>query len=516
MEFSSFCEKLGFTKYPFSTFTSENEKSEIEHIFVKPDIQHPLETAFNQGASLIISGDRGTGKTALLHEISKNRDDKKLVVNIENYETLNKNYTKTELYKFLISRFSEEAIPYIAKHDRLGLKLSKDDKLLLSYLVKHHLQNFSKIRIEERLKEIQIGLWKRIATGLWSIIRHPANYATNAGVTFVSDLIKRNAPWIVDVDNQRFVEYFREIKHSFEQDFSESEISLNLLRKACGVLKKVGASQVIFIIDKIDEDGRLDSDAEEIAAFAKPILSDTKHFTSEEFKLAVGIWIIPFIQIKDDIRTQKIVTKQITWTSAGLESALNKRLSHFSKGKVKDYRGLFDEKTTSNEIIEIFELSNGNPRDLWHILDKIINAQFSQDPSLGRISSKAIHKGKIDFVEQFNYYEYYPKKVRSNARSRDIYSYIALLGRLQEPTFTVNGLKTQSGAGSSAQNFVTQMQNMGLIKRLEIKKERGTVYAVRDPKITYAIKNKISIRKDGSSVDTDEEMDGIEIQESTS
>jgi hypothetical protein len=147
---------------------------------------------------------------------------------------------------------------------------------------------------------------------------------------------------------------------------------------------------------------------------------------------------------------------------------------------------------TADGIELIIEMCNRNPRDLWHILDKCFREQFSIDP-LKPIGNQAISMGIRKFVTAFNYYEYYPKKPSARANSMDVYAYIKHLAKLDSSKFTKDRLNEQAGTGSSTNNYVVAMENMGLVKKTSEKAQGGAViYEICDPKVVYAMSQNIS------------------------
>ena len=72
--FSQFIQDMGFVEYPFSTYTTENEKGKEDNLFVSPSGYAPIIQSFNQEQSLVLIGDRGTGKTAILLDFERNLD----------------------------------------------------------------------------------------------------------------------------------------------------------------------------------------------------------------------------------------------------------------------------------------------------------------------------------------------------------------------------------------------------------------------------------------------------------
>ena len=85
------------------------------------------------------------------------------------------------------------------------------------------------------------------------------------------------------------------------------------------------------------------------------------------------------------------------------------------------------------------------------------------------------------------------KKARRN--TNDIYSYIKILLFLKgKEEFTVTELREDSTSGGSIQNYITNMQKIGLIEKTDKKRAGGSViYRIVDPKVRYANSEGIDI-----------------------
>jgi hypothetical protein len=121
-------------------------------------------------------------------------------------------------------------------------------------------------------------------------------------------------------------------------------------------------------------------------------------------------------------------------------------------------------------------------------------AQHRIDQTSNRICERAIREGLDSYVREFNFYEYYPKKSNAKKNSMDIYAYISHLLKLEGAEFTKNKLNEKAGTGSSTPNYVSAMENMGLVEASGSAGGSAT-YTIRDPKVVYAIKNKIDIAR---------------------
>jgi hypothetical protein len=275
----------------------------------------------------------------------------------------------------------------------------------------------------------------------------------------------------------------------------KQEISYAFLQRCLNLVRSLGYKKFTLIIDKIDKDSRLQNDAEEIANFIEPVLTDNKLLLNKDLQLIISLWNIPFGFLSDRVRSQKHFSTYLRWDIKDLEGALNKRLETYSDNTIRNYRELFSSEVSDENYNEIFYLANGNPRDLWHILRYIFHSQYKIDSSKSKIGVQAIKEGFNSFVKEFNYYEYYPRKVGSRADSLDVYSYVRHLLRLGSVEFSRNAFQEATGvSGGSVNNYVSQMQRMGLIVESD---RNGTtrIYKVVDPKVEYAINNNINITK---------------------
>ncbi|MNR08008.1 hypothetical protein D3C85_1241440 [compost metagenome] len=207
----------------------------------------------------------------------------------------------------------------------------------------------------------------------------------------------------------------------------------------------------------------------------------------------IALWIIPYNMIRDKTRTQKLYSPIIEWNNNDLVSAFNRRVSVFSN-KDSDHFASITSSLDNAERDGLLKLSNKNPRDLWHLCDKVFRAQYRIDPNCAAISKTAFEIGMDEFVKGFNFFEYYPRPVRAKSNSLDVYSYAKHLLKLKNKEFTKNQLNEQAGIGASIHNYVAGMRSMGLIE--ETGNAGGsTTYLIRDPKIVHALERGLEISK---------------------
>jgi len=248
-------------------------------------------------------------------------------------------------------------------------------------------------------------------------------------------------------------------------------------------------------LDKVDEEPRLENDASEIAEFLTCLLCDNKLLLHADVQFLIACWSIPLEQMKSRVRFQKISLQRVTWSKVELLDILNQRLSIFSGGKLKSIYDLIDERGRA-DFDDILRLANGNPRDLWHLMDAILKSEYEIDQDSRKISEASLAFGARKFVEKFNFYEYYPRNAKARSNTMDVYSYIAHLQKLGFGKFTKNQLNEIAGTGSSTSNYVVAMENMGLISKSDSKSDSGAVvYEIRDPKVLFAMEKGIQISR---------------------
>lgn len=491
MEFEEYYKSLGLDTYPFSVYTAESEIEKGESIYKKPPNYSVIDEGV-KGSSIIISGERGTGKTALNLDISRRKSTKEtLLVKIEEFSKLEENYGPERLYEFLTESITGEFFRKMGFNPTELWKYDKNERKDLSMYLHRYVKSSTKAQLTEQIKIVQNGLLKRFTISLYNTSRVVLNYGLKAATKVASDALTKHFSALPEFDSGD-ADYFKRLETEVDESFTHEDRSFFYLSKLCSMIKKSNISEVVVIIDKLDEDPRFKNDSDSIAKYLEGIASNNKVMVNDLFKIILFVWSTPFNVIKSNVRTQKLIHQPLLWTSQALKGAAGKRLSAFSNKKVNKIEELLSPDGLE-ELEALIEMSNENPRDLWHLIDKSIKFQYAIDCS-SKISKEAVNRGIKDFVQQFNYYEYYPRKATARADSMDVYSYIKHLMKLDSNSFTKNKLSEMAKTGGSTNNYVVAMENMGLIKKSgEKSSQGGVIYIIKDPKIQYALVNNLEI-----------------------
>ena len=390
MEFEGYYKSLGLESYPFSVYTAESETEKGDSIYKKPQNYSVIDEGV-KSSSIIISGERGTGKTALNLDISRRKKSAgTLLVKIEEFSKLEESYTPERLYEFLTESIAGEFFRAMIFKPGGLWKYDKDERKDLSMYLHRFVKPSTKIQLTEQIKRVQNGLLKRSVISLYNTSRIFLNYGLKAATKVASDALTKHFSALSEFDSGDS-DYFKRLEAEVDESFTDEERSFFYLNKLCLLIKKSKAPEIVVIVDKLDEDTRFKNDSEAIAKYLEGIASNNKVMVSDLFKIVLFVWSTPFNSIKSNVRTQKLMFQQLSWTPKELKEATGKRLSAFSNGKVNEIEELFSPNGV-DDINDLLAMSNENPRDLWHLIDKSIKSQFEIDSS-SKISSQAVSVG---------------------------------------------------------------------------------------------------------------------------
>ena len=200
MQFDEFYKAFWLSDYPFNTFTTEDEKKKAD-LFVEPIDYALIRSAFRDSRTIIMSGNRGTGKTAIVYNLMETAPQKALTVYIDDLSSLNDEASSIDFYQ-LICSFIVNAVmeQYIDKGINFK-KLSKEDKVFLSLLVSKYMTNSTLNALRERIERIQLSQFARGVNRFSGFIQFALNYGLNVAIKMLNNIIATNSglPLIEDM-----------------------------------------------------------------------------------------------------------------------------------------------------------------------------------------------------------------------------------------------------------------------------------------------------------------------------
>lgn len=491
-----FYEGFGLKDYPFNVYTAENESQYANEIFVHPLNYDAIKSSYDSNRSIVIRGNRGTGKTALLNDLLTNTDPKTCIqCVIDDYSDLDINPQNSEYYHLIITNLVTKLFYRLFDDKKRLNNLNKEDKLFLSYLLSEFTSVITKNELTRKIESIQLSGFAKFIKKNVNFFRVIFNYGINAGLNILNDVIRNYYGALPPVQATQIREIIPKLSFETDTEFNKERVSYNMLLRICTVIGKLGYTKIVVFFDKFDEDNRMENNAETISQFITPLITDNKLLENPSIQIIVSVWEVAFSRILDQFRSQKHHCPLLSWPVPKLKDALNKRLHVFSDGGVDDFSKLLDSDVDEATVNEVFTLCNGNPRDLWHIFDHIFQSQYGLDPQYDKLAKRAVDDGLKRFVTEFNFFEYYPKKPNAKANTMDVYSYIKHLLKLESDVFTKNQLNDMAKTGGSTNNYVVGMEKIGLIINTNEKEKGGVLYRINDPKVVYAMRNGLDISK---------------------
>lgn len=489
MSFEKFYKKFGFDRYPFSAFTAENELEDLKDIFVQPSAYSPIRQNIESGAPAFIYGERGTGKTVLLKEITNN----KKTIDIDNFSSVPVESSTEKIYDLFLIGITKSLLLDLSSKPVKKALLANDEKILISYLIKFYANNTTMELAHEKIKSIQHHPLKVLVAKIYNPFRSLLNNIASSTIDIASDAVLKHLN-LPSTNSFEARDFFKELKLDKITDPEQSPENYHILEKTLALYKKINTQKAVFCLDKIDEDQRLENDADKISEFIKPLFTDNKFLLHQDIQIVICIWTIPFNRILPYFRKNKFCCEEIKWEKDELEKLLDTRLNSFSGGKVESMKSIM---ANPHDFEKLWNISHGNPRDMLQAINYIFKAQYQSNKNSELLTESAVQTGIANFVKGFSFYEYYPRKSTARKNSMDVYSYISHLSKLDAPKFTANALNEQAKTGSSTTNYIVGMESIGLIVRCEEKGPNGsTMYAIRDPKVLYALSEKIDIRRE--------------------
>jgi hypothetical protein len=492
--FSDFYQNVGLESYPFRDRTAEKE--DITKLFIKPLDYSLLEDTLSSDQTALICGDRGSGKTIMLSDLKSKVSSDKLVCFVDKYEGVPLKDNIFSFYSLILQSITKNLLIYLASNRKVLKKASKDDKVFLSFLIMKYGDSITDDQLYSRIEGVQLNGLQKFVNKVSLPLTLLLNYGTTVMTNFGNELLtKYFGAYLPPINEGSIRKIFPDIHFTIANEFKSVKISYSLLDRSLLLIKNLMGSIPLVLIDKLDEDIRLENDADIIAIFIKELICDNNLLLNHNIQLFISVWKIPFSYLRAIFRHSKHYVYDIDWDQNQLEIVLNQRLRVYSNNNICEYHNLFTSDVSSNDIENIFLLSNSNPRDLWGIFDAIFTAQYSIDSNSKLLCKQAVNSGLHNFVKNFEFYEYYPRRKDAQKNTNDVYSYINYLLKLEDTDeFTNNELREAASTGGSTTNYITGMMNIGLVIKTDNKRAGGAIiYKIKDPKVSYAIFNDIDI-----------------------
>ena len=161
-----FYQEFGLSDYPFNLYTAENEGDYIKKLFVHPLNYDTIKSSFDGNRSIVIQGNRGTGKTALISDLIQNvNTPNHLICVIDDYSDLNINPSTGEYYLMLIKTLVSTLFNRLFVDIKRIRVLTRGEKVFLSCLLSEYTDSVTKEELKRKIESIQLSSIKRFISG---------------------------------------------------------------------------------------------------------------------------------------------------------------------------------------------------------------------------------------------------------------------------------------------------------------------------------------------------------------
>ena len=174
--------------------------------------------------------------------------------------------------------------------------------------------------LREKIYSLQNPWFIRYPINFYNFLRSTLNFGLNAAISIANDAFTRHLgalPTASAIHKEYFKELDVETDLTFNSDKEKRE--LRALINLCEIIKRCGYNRVVLQIDKLDEESRLENDAENIADFASNIVTDNILLLSKDLQFLVFMWTVPYNYLKEKVRTQKLSVQKLEWMDGDLK-----------------------------------------------------------------------------------------------------------------------------------------------------------------------------------------------------
>lgn len=182
MTFTEFYQQFGIVKYPFNTFTTEDERKNSE-LFVEPIDYALIKDAFKCSRTIIMSGNRGTGKTAIVFDLMRNAPQNSFVLYIDDFSSVPECPSTNDFYRLLCVNLVNVLMSRAVEIKKGISHLSKDDKLFLSQLIVNYMTTVTHQDLNSKVEKIQLSKISRFINKISSFIQFAINYGLSAAAS---------------------------------------------------------------------------------------------------------------------------------------------------------------------------------------------------------------------------------------------------------------------------------------------------------------------------------------------
>jgi len=467
-----FYNNLGFDNHPFSK-TNADEEPNLKDYFVPPPYFDAIVGDSNSPSASLVLAPRGAGKTAQKRMVENcGFESQFLAVTYDRFEFSSSEKLSNIGLQYhlrnIITRILISFLSYASEYPDVIKNLSKEEKKQLCLFVKNYIGDLRGGGLQELMNELK-SLPEKFKE-FWQ---------NNVGIleSVVNFVLKKYELEPIDLP---------ELKQEEKKLARTYKYQLELL---LDLVKKVRFKSIYILIDKPDETEQTGNDPEKTYRLVQPLLKDLELLGLKGYGFKFFLWNQIEQYHRDDARPDRISQYKLTWKRNSLKRALSLRLESFSNGKISTFQQLMERGISFDVDEAICLMSNGSPRNMIRICEKIFAVQSERKPESNSIDFISFDRGILEFSELLFKETYGDTTLKEIQRvGRELFS----------TNYVANDVLKISGQG--ARNKITAWTKTGLVAQVGTvvippSKRPVNFYCVVDPIAVRLIHRSIPFEK---------------------
>ncbi len=394
--------KWGFKKNPFKVDTAEKEH-DLHLYFVEPPYFNDIVGDIEAPTSSIVFGHRGEGKSAIFnmtrYELQKRNPKRALILPYIDFSIWSESKIRTISLDNHIERILglaiETFIGELEKENWRLTSLSSDNQFFLQWLILRFLPASEYFQAEHKLNSLfdTVSQTNRYIYKCKWLLRRAKSYLRRKRIEI--ERIPDSESSAAQIIKTTVILISPQVPGC---ESLHKETMIDLLKKFKDLVLNAGFSSIYIMVDKVDETdvcgGRYDLAANLVA----PMVTSLAFMEMD--KIATKLFLPIQIEeiLGERIRTDRILTRNISWSNERLNIMLNKRLRSYSDNKIESLKSFVEPAIWENFNKNILYYSALCPRNLIRLLEFIIAelCEIEQNPTI--IDEAALYAGKDHFL----------------------------------------------------------------------------------------------------------------------